>query len=1002
MFPRMSSAVIPLYNRAIGHLQKYPDRPQPGLKHLHKAATLGTNPSYLSSIEKLADQQVEVAWSARALCSLGNFYLEGRYGLPKDIVQGCKLLEDARRIGSKAAAVQLALLGMTRPQQSIDYNIQEGLSTARDVARSHVDLAPTVPVTEYYNYIAASDLASNISNISNTANTLHNSFSDPLQISARNGIVGAQLRLGLSYLPQELALHVSRSTVSGATRIDNTTWNAASKAAEGVGWICRAASCGFARALFACGKLLLCLPIQQVHLVIIDDDQHQSDATSCKGGASKVSGGGGGSSLSTGPPEEKEQRASRRGYFYIEQAAENNDNEAQVQLGLWHEESIDIEYIDAFGYLIRNEIERATHSGGTAGRPRTIQRRRFDDAKAVQWYVRASGSTHAATQHTTTNQAHPAALVRLGRLVEQGRGVKSSDRTLAAELYMRAAHLGSSRAMYNLGRLHVDCCSRRTLSKDPKATAGHNRTKQQQQPSSPASSPSSSFSSSSSFSPSLQEGLEWFQRASRQCPAAAFCAGVVLSRLADATVKQSYAGPPTQSSSGQGYALQASIMFSTCVKKCHALHRSKSSASTSTTSTTSTTHIHDRWLDTGQVQMQTLSRASQYHLSMLLLRWNIADAVKGTMDDGTDVGNDNGPGTETDTSSSTSRRRLHISKAVHWLKALACGDKKIQHSASNDDNDDNDDTDDTDDTDDNVGGGTGENSGRNSFKKDVVVGLAAHAVATLYMNGIVAPQSIHDMVEGLQGSAIRGRAILQPDMAIAIDWFRRAAVAGNGNAAFNLASMIEEGKGTRMDKDIARAWYECSARHLLANTDETCHKTERHPHRPLGNKNKKSATTKNHLYRNRHTKENKPNKKQNRKEGWLSSFDSEREYNLGILYMTGRGTGCPPDRNSAIRWLKKAAKHRHCDAMHTLAWLLIQQDEHKEALRVLYNAAKEGHEESSEAVATMYQRGIGVVPNRKKSASWFEIGSEQRQTGLKAETMLWRLGHPSFYPSALV
>jgi TPR repeat protein len=100
--------------------------------------------------------------------------------------------------------------------------------------------------------------------------------------------------------------------------------------------------------------------------------------------------------------------------------------------------------------------------------------------------------------------------------------------------------------------------------------------------------------------------------------------------------------------------------------------------------------------------------------------------------------------------------------------------------------------------------------------------------------------------------------------------------------------------------------------------------------------------------------------------------------------------------------LKKAAKHRHCDAMHTLAWLLIQQDEHKEALRVLYNAAKEGHEESSEAVATMYQRGIGVVPNRKKSASWFEIGSEQRQTGLKAETMLWRLGHPSFYPSALV
>lgn len=57
----------------------------------------------------------------------------------------------------------------------------------------------------------------------------------------------------------------------------------------------------------------------------------------------------------------------------------------------------------------------------------------------------------------------------------------------------------------------------------------------------------------------------------------------------------------------------------------------------------------------------------------------------------------------------------------------------------------------------------------------------------------------------------------------------------------------------------------------------------------------------------------------------LSSFDSEREYNLGVLYMTGRGFGMLSNSKEAMRWLKRASLHRHCDAMHALAWSLLQQ-----------------------------------------------------------------------------
>jgi hypothetical protein len=45
------------------------------------------------------------------------------------------------------------------------------------------------------------------------------------------------------------------------------------------------------------------------------------------------------------------------------------------------------------------------------------------------------------------------------------------------------------------------------------------------------------------------------------------------------------------------------------------------------------------------------------------------------------------------------------------------------------------------------------------------------------------------------------------DVAQAAIWYARAAAAGNRRAAFNLGQLYESGEGVRSNSDLARAWY---------------------------------------------------------------------------------------------------------------------------------------------------------------------------------------------------
>ena len=136
----------------------------------------------------------------------------------------------------------------------------------------------------------------------------------------------------------------------------------------------------------------------------------------------------------------------------------------------------------------------------------------------------------------------------------------------------------------------------------------------------------------------------------------------------------------------------------------------------------------------------------------------------------------------------------------------------------------------------------------------------------------------------------------------------------------------------------------------------------------------------------------------------MESYDAESENVRGILYMTGI-RGRFPDLGQAVKWFRLAANHRSPQAMFTLAWMTVQEINKKKAnkssrsssmyqsaLRSLHAASMEGHEESSRTISLMYGRGLGVLPDRKKSSLWARVAQEQSRVGRRSDTLLWRLG----------
>jgi TPR repeat protein len=117
------------------------------------------------------------------------------------------------------------------------------------------------------------------------------------------------------------------------------------------------------------------------------------------------------------------------------------------------------------------------------------------------------------------------------------------------------------------------------------------------------------------------------------------------------------------------------------------------------------------------------------------------------------------------------------------------------------------------------------------------------------------------------------------------------------------------------------------------------------------------------------------------------------QYNLGILYFTGRGV--EQDHEEALRWLKQAAEQGHTAAQFNVgvlyfngqgaapSWqniwpvsLWTRSRNRAEAARWYERAASAGHAEAQYYLATMYQEGTGVDRDPVQAHFWAQAAQE--------------------------
>ena len=894
----------------------------------------------------------ERAWRARACNTLANFYLEGQY-VQKDTQEAIKYFRQAIGLGSKAAAVQLDLLDFD-VGVDMDINVKgSGLDVAVSVGRAASELAKSVPLAEYYLSLVKASKRKILESGDQDSGS-HANWKSPLQNAARAGISGAQLRLGLTQLPPGLCSLVDRATLSVPKRFSSAQWNNMvvddeELVSDGIEWIFKAASRGFARAIFVAGKLLMCLPSN-----LASEQEHLGFSTSMSALDSV--------SAPAWFNSESDRATLLQGYGYVLHAAESGDREAQFQVGLWHEETVDVEIMDPCGVIVRKVVSRASLNPSVSsmswGMP--VFGGIFDDAVAIQWYASAVERPSVNENHRRTSNlvdhGHPGALTRLGRLIERGCDNRAvPDLELAADCYQRAAKLGSVGAMHCLGRLHVTAVAKavrndlgessvQALSRKSSVSVSDGSVNH-------ANESAGETSASLKWAPSLSKGVEWFELACRtgRSPVSAFCAGVTLERMAESTVKHILEGPNdsvgTTASERIGFDLaeRAASMFAVCAEDSsrladmlqygfggfgRGLHARETFQSGK-----------DDEAPSLSISPEPIKSVALYRFAMILLRWP-PPFKSGVSQDRDQL------------------RRQMVTHGIHMLAKLATDNSAESHdvdekeegnSKSNDSK---------------ISGEVTTSSDLLRSEHRIVVGLAAHTLGRLSVEGVMAPRSTEQGVGDLP-------AVLNPSVSSAVKWFQVAAAAGNGNASFAMGSLLESGKGktnTNFNPALARSWYARAAHQLL---DNDFNSFPDFGDGPSLNIEVEDA-------------------------GLLSSYDSETEYIKGILYMTGvNGETANPKRG--IQWLRRSAHHRNPEAMFTLAWMTLQKRQNSRslqnaALRSLHAAAMEGHAESSQQIGLMYARGMGVLPDRVKAASWAEVAHKQRACASRPNTILWRRG----------
>ena len=109
--------------------------------------------------------------------------------------------------------------------------------------------------------------------------------------------------------------------------------------------------------------------------------------------------------------------------------------------------------------------------------------------------------------------------------------------------------------------------------------------------------------------------------------------------------------------------------------------------------------------------------------------------------------------------------------------------------------------------------------------------------------------------------------------------------------------------------------------------------------------------------------------------------DMVAQYNLGMLYDTGRGV--VQNDQEALKWFKIAAEKGNATAQFNIGTMydtgrgVAQNDQ--EALKWFRLAAGKGNASAQNSLGWMYHYGRGVTQNRQEALKWYKLAAAQGQ-----------------------
>ncbi|KAI9011763.1 hypothetical protein DFJ74DRAFT_684590 [Hyaloraphidium curvatum] len=211
------------------------------------------------------------------------------------------------------------------------------------------------------------------------------------------------------------------------------------------------------------------------------------------------------------------------------------------------------------------------------------------------------------------------------------------------------------------------------------------------------------------------------------------------------------------------------------------------------------------------------------------------------------------------------------------------------------------------------------------------------------------------------------------DFSEAARWFRKAADQGHAQAAYNLGSLYERGRGVAQNFAEAARWYRTAADSDDPDPDAQVNLGLLYE-RGTGVKRNFSEAAKYY-----------------RKAADLGHRNGETL--LGHLYE--RGEGVDRDLTKAAKWYQLGVDHGSVEAQLRLAMLYAKgrgvQRNQERALDLLKQAAESGLVDAMKSLADWYEHGTGVGKDLSEALRLYELAAEQDEDDKETTAAISRI-----------